>query len=61
MVRHWLRRQVSRKGESGALEEQGGAVREQLGGLRGEGDREELAVAVDLVTQEFLWGEEEGS
>lgn len=60
MVRHWFRSQVSRKGDSGALEEQGGAVGEQLGGLRGEGDGEELAVAVDLVTQEFLWGEEEG-
>lgn len=38
------------------MEEQGDVVREQLGGLRGEGDGEELAVAVDLVTQEFLRG-----
>lgn len=60
MVSRWLRGQVSRKGDSRTLEEQGGAVREQLGGLRGKGDREELAIAVDLASQEFLWGEEEG-
>lgn len=54
MVKHWLRWKVSRQGDSRALEEQGDVVREQLGGLRGEGDGEELAVAVDLVTQEFV-------
>jgi len=35
------------------LEEQGDVVGEQLGGLGGEGDGEKLAIAVDLMTQEF--------
>lgn len=54
VVKHWLGWKVSRQGDSRAFEEQGDVVGEQLGGLRGEGDGEELAVAVDLVTQEFL-------
>lgn len=54
MVKHRLGWKVGRQGDSGALEEQGDVVGEQLSGLRGEGDEEELAVAVDLMTQEFV-------
>lgn len=54
MVEHRLGRKISRYGESRALEEEGDVVGEQLRGLRGEGDRERLPVAVDLMTQEFF-------
>lgn len=54
MVKHWLGWKVSRQGDSRALEKQGDVVGKQVDSLRGEGDGEELVVAVDLVTQEFL-------
>lgn len=38
------------------MEEQGDMFWEQLGGLRSEGDEKKLAIAVDLLTQEFLRG-----
>lgn len=55
IVKQWSGWKVSRHGESRALEEQGEVVGEQLGGLGGEGDGENLSIAVDLVTEEFLW------
>lgn len=53
-VEDWLRWKVSRHGDPRTSEEQRDVVGEQLGDLGGEGDGEELAVAVDLVTQEFF-------
>lgn len=54
VMEHGLGWEVGRQGASGAFQEQGDVVGEQLGGLRGEGDGEEPAVAEHLVTQEFL-------
>lgn len=51
---------VSGEGGARALEEQGDVVGQQFGGLWGEGNGEELAVAVDLATQEFLCREKSG-
>lgn len=52
-TKHWLGWKVSRQSDSRALEDQGDVVGQQLGGLRGKGDEEKLAIAVDFVTQEF--------
>lgn len=54
VLKPWFKGEVSRQGDSRTLEEQGDVVWEQLRCLRGEGDGERLAIAVDLVTQEFL-------
>lgn len=53
MARHRVGRKASRESDSRALEEQGDAVGQKLGGLGSEGDEETVTVAVDLATQEF--------
>ena len=52
-VEDWLGRKVGRHSDPRALQEQRDVVGEQLGDLGGEGDGEELAIAVNL-TQEFF-------
>ena len=54
VVEHRLRWEVGGQVDSGALEVEGHVVGEQLGGLGGEGDGEELTVAVIMATQEFV-------
>lgn len=59
MLEKRLGREVSGHGDSGAFQQHRHAVWQEVGGLRGEGDGEQLAVAEDLSAHKFLCGGKE--